>query len=458
MFSGHMPIVVSKNKAIERIYYNAVLTILTCKREYKNAKFSPCYLTLWPRRGEGSGYLAWETAYTSGVLSRLDPDVLLKQWELLTEAPFLDYQVTNFLSGEHGGWTCCAHPSSIYIGALNLLKWSGNDDWKNRVIKRKKKTVKGFEAASQGQVNDIKDVDGFDISKNELTGLDVFREAALIHRVRNIENTNLVDFGDRSAYVECITTYSHGTAGHSALQAFALTELGKLEEKYFSIDIKGIIKDIMDLYNSEGYFNCLHEKGKTFPAANLYDIGLVLNSIGHLIPESIVEKLIDFVKNTLKTDTWAHCLSPIDFDVVSGIRCDHQWAGCFPAWISQFILGISRIGYNDKWVNEWIDGISKITLQGPFAQAYWTEDLYDSEFGAASKCFDELTQGNHWVIGSGVHFAEMVLDGIFGLNPDYNGNLSIKNGIESIKKVSEIYNISVAGNLYHYINGEIVIK
>jgi hypothetical protein len=57
----------------------------------------------------------------------------------------------------------------------------------------------------------------------------------------------------------------------------------------------------------------------------------------------------------------------------------------------------------------WLEGVSKTTQQGPFAQAYWADDIYPEELGAAAKCYDELVQGNHWVSGSGAHFAEMVI-------------------------------------------------
>jgi hypothetical protein len=51
-----------------------------------------------------------------------------------------------------------------------------------------------------------------------------------------------------------------------------------------------------------------------------------------------------------------------------------------------------------------------MTYQGSFAQAYWAEDVYPKELGAAAKCYDELVSGNHWVISSGAHFADMILE------------------------------------------------
>jgi hypothetical protein len=77
------------------------------------------------------------------------------------------------------------------------------------------------------------------------------------------------------------------------------------------------------------------------------------------------------------------------------------------------VIGIQKSGHleeNRPWIVKWLEGVSQTTFQGPFAQAYWADDVYPREQGAAAKCYDELVQGNHWVICSGSHFAEMVLE------------------------------------------------
>ena len=62
--------------------------------------------------------------------------------------------------------------------------------------------------------------------------------------------------------------------------------------------------------------------------------------------------------------------------------------------------------------------------------------MSDPEAGAAAKCFDDLPQGNHWAMASGAHFAEMVLDGVAGLQAAVDGHLTadarplpIRNGL-----------------------------
>ena len=149
-----------------------------------------------------------------------------------------------------------------------------------------------------------------------------------------------------------------------------------------------------------------------------------MNHLGERLPKSVTKEIVQFARTELLTPTWAHCLWPQDFDVLSGVRCDHQWSGSFAAWVPQFVLGVMKAGAGGDWVVDWLEGVSRVTRQGPFAQAYWAEDLYLPESGAAAKCYDELTQGNHWVISSGAMFAEMVLDGICGISADLSGKLT----------------------------------
>lgn len=408
IFSGSLPLVKTDKPGLDRIYYNAVLTLITCRRVYQHSKIKPCYLTLWPRRGEGSAYLAWDLAYISGVLSRLDPEVLLETLLVTMTAPELDFQVTNYFTLEHGGWPCSAHPMSIYEASFNLLRNWPDRSWLDRTVIRVGRSTKGFEAASQGQVTESKEE-----PSRKLTARQALEEAVFIHRRRRIADANLIDFGPRGSYLECITTYAHGTAGHTAQQYFAMKQFDEFFGGDTSAEREKLLEGVMSLYRSEeGFFDCLYPDGRRFPAANLFDISMVLTGIGDRLKPDQVKEMIAFAYEQLLTPTWARCLASTDFDALSGNRCDHQWAGSFPTWLSLFVLGVYKCGLSDKdipWLLKWLEGVSQTTRQGPFAQAYWAEDVYPKELGAAAKCYDELVQGNHWVICQGSHFAEMVL-------------------------------------------------
>jgi len=453
VFSGHMPILESPNPAMLKLYYMGVLTLLTCRRVYPESVVRPCYLTLWPRRGEGSAYLAWDINCISGVLARLDPDALRSHWLLLASAPWLDYQVTNFFTGRHGGWPCSAQPQSLLTGAANLLRWAGDGSWKSQLVERKSRETKGFEAASQGQITNEEKA----AVAETLSGLEVLRQALFVHRRHHLPGKCTINFGSRGAYLECISTYAHGTAGHTAIQAWALKELSSLFPGDNSEEIQSLKTAVMDLYNpGAGYFDCEYPGGGRHRAANLYDLGLVLRHIGDSLDPAVLVEIVEFVCGKLLTPTWAHCLDPVDLDVSSGIRGDHQWSGCFSGWPPLFVLGLLLSGERGEWIREWLEGVARVTEQGPFSQAYWAEDLYPAESAAAAKCFDELTQANHWVCSSGALFAEMILDGVCGLSADLEGNLTLRPGLEAWAKDVAIFNISVHGQSYDLLKGCLV--
>lgn len=445
LFSGSLPAVHTPNPALAKLYYMGVLTLLLGRRRYGWGAVDPSYLTLWPRRGEGSCYLPWDLPYSSGLLARLDPAVLGTLTQTLFTAPWLDYQVTNLFSGEHGGWPCCAQPQAVSTAALNLWRWQGDSSWRTWKITRQPRQVKGFEAASQGQVTT-----GRGDKPVELTGEAVFREAVEVHRTRRLGSRALVDFGGRGAYLECITTYAHGTAGHTAVQAWALAEAARAFGEPAASDRPDLLAALRSLYREgQGFFDCEYPDGSRRDAANLYDVGLVLNHVGHELPPAWLAEITRFVRETLATPTWAHCLSPADADCASGLRADHQWGGCFGGWPAQFLLGALRSGHWDPWFETWIAGLARTTGQGPFAQAYWAEDMYEPEAGAAAKCFDDLPQGNHWAAtGGGAHFAEMVLDGVAGLRASADGKLTADASPCPLRTGLHIENISHRGCRY----------
>ena len=449
VFSGHMPSVESPNRALLKLYYNGVLTILTCRRVSAEACISPYYLTLWPRRGEGSAYLAWELNCTSGVLARLDPASLREQWLLLASAPWLNYQQTNCLSGEHFGWPCSAHAQSLTTSAFDLVRWAGDDTWLGSRIRR--------QARSDSEAGDNTEVSPHE--PTELTGREALLQAVHAHREHHLPGKATVDFGSRGAYLECVTTYAHGTAGHTAIQASALKNSDALFGQDSLVEIEGLEKAVLDLYHpGAGYFDCEYPDGSRQSAANLYDISLVLRYLGERVPRGVVSEIAAFARRDLLTPTWAHCLSPTDVDVASGVRCDHQWAGCFAGWPPQFVLGLLRSGERGEWIAGWLEGVARVVEQGPFGQAYWAEDLQAPEAGAAAKCYDELTQGNHWVIGSGALFAEMILDGVCGLCADLQGNLTLQPGLQSWSEGICITNIAVHGKSYDLRDGRLARK
>ena len=160
-----------------------VLSLVASRRQYGWGVVDPSYVTLWPRRGEGSAYLAWDLPYTSGLLARLDPAVLSKMMRLQFSAPWLDYQKTNLFSGEHSGWPCCAQPQAVSTAALNLWRWQGDQSWRQWKITQLPRQAQTRRGKAANPVRANSDGDGKTV---ETTGEAVFRQAVEVHRQRRL--------------------------------------------------------------------------------------------------------------------------------------------------------------------------------------------------------------------------------------------------------------------------------
>ncbi|MFN6043973.1 MAG: hypothetical protein ACK49I_00735 [Verrucomicrobiota bacterium] len=381
-FSGHMPVLETSNKAVAKLYYTGILTLLCLRRCYKDSLLKTAYLTLAPRRGEGSIYLAWDLPYIAPVLARLDPEALAEHWKLLCTAPLFSHMCVNLFNGEHTSFPCVGDPLARMTPVLELAKRNRLGTLLETKIVRSGKAVKKFK-------NNGEAVYGPD-KQTKLTGADALIEAATAQQHFALGKTGLVDFGDRGNYLECTTTYAHGTAGHTAVQYAALRDLKTLRKKSPATDAESrrLRAAVLGLYRKgEGFFDCEHTDGQRHAARNIYDIGLVLNALGTELPAAMVKEITSFVQRDLVTPTWARCIASYDPDSASGLRCDHQWAGCFGAWPGQFISGLNKAG-------------------------------------GAAKAFDDFPQGNHWLISSGAFYSHMVLESLLG-HDEKTGKLNV---------------------------------
>jgi hypothetical protein len=422
-FSGHMPVLETSNKAVAKLYYTGILTLLCLRRCYKDSLLKTAYLTLAPRRGEGSIYLAWDLPYIAPVLARLDPEALAEHWKLLCTAPLFSHMCVNLFNGEHLSFPCVSDPLARITPVLELAKRNRLGSLLETKIVRSGKAVTKFKKNGEAVYGPDK--------KTQLSGADALIEAATAQKLFALGKTGLVDFGDRGNYLECTTTYAHGTAGHTAVQYAALRDLKGLRKKAVATDAEARrMRDaVLGLYRKgEGFFDCEHTDGERHAARNIYDIGLVLNALGTELPAAMVREIASFVQRDLVTPTWARCIASYDPDSASGLRCDHQWAGCFGAWPGQFISGLNKAGHRPRWVVDWVEGLAKVTAQGPFAQAYFAEDVMTPEAGGAAKAFDDLPQGNHWLTCSGAFYSHMVLESLLG-HDEKTGKLDLWPGL-----------------------------
>ncbi len=89
----------------------------------------------------------------------------------------------------------------------------------------------------------------------QITGEQSYRQALLVHRECHLPGKDLIDFGGRGFYLECISTYGHGTAGHTAVQAWALAENAHAFGENLDAERAALLRAIQSLYQpAKGFF------------------------------------------------------------------------------------------------------------------------------------------------------------------------------------------------------------
>jgi hypothetical protein len=173
-----------------------------------------------------------------------------------------------------------------------------------------------------------------------------------------------------------------------------------------------------------------------------------LMNIGDMMSATQKEEIVEFFKRELQTPTWMRALSTRDLDVTFSIRPDHQWTGAYCSWPALALSGLYAAGERDV-AFEWIKGLAKTSMQGPIAQAHFTEVFVPPESnGGATKCPSDQPYINDWACVSGCNYLEPIVDSIFGVNAGVFGTVTAKPQFGKFDPRAELRNINYQGKRY----------
>ena len=171
-------------------------------------------------------------------------------------------------------------------------------------------------------------------------------------------------------------------------------------------------------------------------------------TIGDLMPASQKREMVDFFVRELKTPTWMRALSTKDLDVTFSIRPDHQWTGAYCSWPALALSGLFEAGAVDL-ANDWIKGLAQTSMQGPYAQAHFTEAFINPESnGGALKAPSDQPYINDWACVSGCNYLEPIVDSLFGVNAGLFGTITAKPQFGKLDPKAELRNIHYQGKRY----------
>lgn len=424
-FSGYLPTLVTTDDNVKRIYHSAVMSALFFKRTTPHSVYGTTYVTLAPRYWETTTFL-WDISLSAMLLSMLDPAVLKRMMETWMTLDVYKHFGTEFLTGAGVGPWYSVNDYAMSRMAKEYLRWTGDKAWLDK------------------EVGGIKVIDRLVTFAEHWRALDTNKHG-------------LADYGGVTNLLEAVSSYVHEVAGLNAANVHNLRFGAEL------LDYKGekakaeamrkeaveLGKRVLDLYvPGKGIWKCRLPDGSYNEVHHCYDFGTTLMNIGDMMPASQKKEMVAFFQRELQTPTWMRALSTKDLDVTFSIRPDHQWTGAYCSWPALALSGLFVAGETDI-AFEWMKGLAKSSMQGPYAQAHFTETFLEPESnGGATKCTSDPPYINDWACVSGCNYLEPIVDSIFGVNAGLFGEITAKPQFGKFDAEAELRNINYQGKKY----------
>ena len=424
-FSGHVPTLITTDDNVKRIYHSAVMTALYFRRTSPHSVYGTTYVTLMPRYWETTTFL-WDISLSAMLLAMLDPAILRRMMETWMTLDIHQHFGTEFLTGAGVGPWYSVNDYAMSRMAKEYIRWTGDKAWLDKTV--------GGKTVFQNLVSYAEHWRDLDVNKH-----------------------GLADYGGVLNLLEAVSSYVHEVAGlnaanvHNLRFAAELIELkgNKAKADSFRHEASELGRRVQELYvPGKGIWKCRLPDGSYNEVHHCYDFGTTLMNIGDLMSAQQKKEMVDFFVRELKTPTWMRALSTRDLDVTFSIRPDHQWTGAYCSWPALALSGLFAAGAVDL-ANEWMKGLAKTSMQGPYAQAHFTETFYTPESnGGASKSPSDQPYINDWACVSGCNYLEPIIDSLFGVNAGLFGGITAKPQFGSFDPNAQLRNLNYQGKSY----------
>lgn len=422
IFSGHVPTLVTTDDDVKRIYHSAVMSALYFRRTSPHSVYGTTYVTLMPRYWETTTFL-WDISLSAMLLSMLDPAILKRMMETWMTLDIYKHFGTEFLTGAGVGPWYSVNDYAMSRMAKEYLRWTGDRAWLDKVV-------------------------------NGKSVYETLLSYAEHWRALDVNDHGLADYGGVTNLLEAVSSYVHEVAGLNAANVHNLRFAAELADhkgdrakaEGYRNEAIDLGKRVQDLYvPGRGIWKCELPDGSYNEVHHCYDFGVTLMTIGDMMPATQKREMVDFFVRELKTPTWMRALSTKDLDVTFSIRPDHQWTGAYCSWPALALSGLFAAGAVDL-ANDWMKGLAKTSMQGPYAQAHFTESFYTPESnGAASKSPSDQPYINDWACVSGCNYLEPIVDSLFGVNAGLFDGITAKPQFGKFDPKAELRNINYQG-------------
>ena len=423
LVSGCFPVLATKDKIINRIYYAGPLTylylmntnLLTRKR---------VILTGGPRWGATVTFF-WDEAECSEMLAMVDPAMLKDQLKA-----FIQVNPDKYFGQDNYGGKGQGNPYVSNYWAIFQL-------------------IRSYITVTQDYTFLNEQVNGKTVLEHLLDYAYNWKKISIYGQAGATDDTyKLADFGsDPWNLLECVPTYIHIVPSFNAEYVWMMRETAKFYQregnndkaKQLNTDAEDMAQRVLKLYAGDGVWNALYPDGRKVPIRHVLDFMYVGKYMSPDLTPAIRKEMVDFAERELITDKWMRAQSIQDIAAKASDRPDHGPLGAYDGWPPGTIDALAALGYTDKAL-AFYKSVLPVTVEGNWSQSH--ELWGDNKFNKKGRVrIDERGWNSRDAI-AGVDFSQVILKAFMGYYPGINGS-----PLQTVQKAA------FAGTMYHVLFG-----
>lgn len=427
-YSGHLPLLVTSDPDLRRIWLMGVIGVVYFKRDNPHSVLGRTYDTLMPRYWQSLTFL-WDYSLSALVHSLLDPAVMRRYLEHWIATDVHTHMGTEWLTGEPVGVWYAVNDFAMTVTLDAYLRATGDVGWLGRELP-------GPGGAPLSVVGHLD------------------RYACNWRRFRG--ESGLAGYGGLGNLLECVSTYVNEVASLNAANVWMLRKAAEvarflgdeLVPLWYEAEAAVLAGDLRQLYvDGAGHWAARQADGRLVPVRHCYDFSTVVATIGDELTEVQRAEMVQFFVRELQTPTWMRALSDRDTDAAFSLRPDHQWTGAFPAWPPTAAAALYRLGRPDI-AAPWIHGLARSANQGPFGQAHFADGVLPPEAGGALKAPSELPWITDWTCAANGSWVDLVVTGVFGVRYGLDGGVTAAPQLEGLDPEARLLGLTIQGRTW----------
>ena len=444
-FSGHLPLFVTSDVGLRRIYYMSALTVLCCERS--QFRVSPRdFLTLSDRPGK---QYFWDASMMAVVWALLEPEGMKMSLRAWLSGDLLHAYGLNMTTGAPMGPTWYAFSATnVFNTALTYIEVTGDRAFLEEDMPSSGKSV--------------------------LWRLD---DIAMLWKEKVRPGQILASFGGNGNLLESgAPTYLGAVASLNAQSVGMMRDMARLHRAFGNNDRAGLLDAAADallpavlaLYKpGEGVWFSMTDDGQRVEHRHVVDFIYVSQALASDIPPFMRREMRDFVQRELMMKNWLRAQSLKDPGARASARPDHGPMGSYDGWVALSVAEMARLG-DKAGALAFLRRTAVSTREGPYAQAHefcGPDRMADDApicvaIGPTLKPFEIWTPSRGQTSGgyssreciAGGAFACAILSALFGLAPNIDGRM-LTDQDESRPVEASLRNLRFQGKMFDLVAG-----